>query len=425
MAKKVNEEEVEVIQEDLYQVASQNEINTVVAYIEKTFQESQATEQYVRNIHKLSDFLKNNNIVIAEIGAEKILQKSEKLNQTLKKLYMADSLLKAYHYANIIPFIEVYCATNGVDLSKDSDEAIYGKVDKDIDLIKLYLSEIVQYKLLTAEEEKELARKGTQEARNKLVEHNLRLVVSIAKRYRGCGELPFGDLIQFGNEGVMNAARKFDAKKGCRFSTYATWWINQAIQRGIADTSRNIRVPVAVHANILKVKKAMTEYATTHDGDLPSIEKLTEMTGLTEEKIYNAKINMTTTVSLSTPLSKEKEDDTIGDMIESPENAIESKITEMFNNDLLNRVFNSGFLSEREIQILKYRNGFYGKVYTLEEISKIYKVTRERIRQMEYVALRKIRKTFQRQHLWNLDGEDITPSMNKFLEEKEYMRKYH
>ena len=223
----------------------------------------------------------------------------------------------------------------------------------------------------------------------------------------------------------MNAARKFDAKKGCRFSTYATWWINQAIQRGIADTSRNIRVPVAVHANILKVKKAMTEYATTHDGDLPSIEKLTEMTGLTEEKIYNAKINMTTTVSLSTPLSKEKEDDTIGDMIESPENAIESKITEMFNNDLLNRVFNSGFLSEREIQILKYRNGFYGKVYTLEEISKIYKVTRERIRQMEYVALRKIRKTFQRQHLWNLDGEDITPSMNKFLEEKEYMRKYH
>ena len=157
MAKKVNEEEVEVIQEDLYQVASQKENNTVVAYIEKTFQESQATEQYVRNIHKLSDFLKNNSIVIAEIGAEKILQKSEKLNQTLKKLYMADSLLKAYHYANIIPFIEVYCATNGVDLSKDSDEAIYGKVDKDIDLIKLYLSEIVQYKQLTAEEEKELA----------------------------------------------------------------------------------------------------------------------------------------------------------------------------------------------------------------------------------------------------------------------------
>ena len=143
----------------------------------------------------------------------------------------------------------------------------------------------------------------------------------------------------------MNAARKFDAEKGCRFSTYATWWINQAIQRGIADTSRNIRVPVAVHGNILKVKKAMAEYATTHDGDLPSIEKLTEMTGLTEEKIYNAKINMATTVSLSTPLSKEKEDDTIGDMIESPENAIESKITEIFNNDLLNRVFTSGFLS--------------------------------------------------------------------------------
>ena len=134
---------------------------------------------------------------------------------------------------------------------------------------------------------------------------------------------------------------------------------------------------------------------------------------------------MATTVSLSTPLSKEKEDDTIGDMIESPENAIESKITEMFNNDLLNRVFTSGFLSEREIQILKYRNGFYGKVYTLEEISKIYKVTRERIRQMEYVALRKIRKTLQRQHLWNLDGEDITSPMNKFVEDKEYMRKYH
>ena len=257
MSKVVKMQNVEP--EDLYQVASQSEIDTVVSYIEKTFQESQVTEQYVRNIHKLSDFLRKNNIVIAEIGAEKILEKSDKLNQTLKKLYFADALLRAYQYTNMIPFIEIYCANNNVDLSKDTDEAIYGKRDNDIDLIKLYLSEIVQYKLLTAEEEKELAKKGTPEAINKLVEHNLRLVVSIAKRYNRYGELSFGDLIQFGNEGVMNAARKFDAKKDCRFSTYATWWINQAIQRGIADTSRNNRDPVKVHANKLKIKKAMND----------------------------------------------------------------------------------------------------------------------------------------------------------------------
>lgn len=423
---KQQEEQEEVLeQEDLYQVASQSEISTVTSYIEKVFQDSPSSEQHIRNIHKLSDFLKKNNIVVAEIGAEKILQKSQKLNETLKKLYMADALVRAYQYSNIIPFIEIYCANNNVDLTKDTDEAIYGKIDKDIDLIKLYLTEIARYKLLTAEEEKELARKGTQEARNKLVEHNLRLVVSIAKRYRRYGDLPFGDLIQLGNEGVMNAARRFDAKKGCRFSTYATWWINQSIQRGIADTSRNIRVPVAAYANILKVKKAMNEYSFSHDGDLPSMEQLIEMTGLTEEKIYNAKLNMSATVSLSTPLSQEKEDDTLGDMIESPENAIEEKINTMFNNDLLSRVFESGYLSQREIEILKYRNGFYGKIYTLQEISKIYHVTRERIRQMEYVALKKMRKTIQNKHLWDMEGNEMLSPAQKFLEEKEYMRKYH
>lgn len=425
--KKVLKEETKmetVEQDDLYQVASQSEINVVVTYIEKTFQDSQATEQYIRNIHKLSDFLKTNNIVIAEIGAEKILQKSTKLNETFHKLYMSDSLLKAYQYMNLIPFVEIYCSNNNVDLSKDSDEALYGKIDKDIDLIKLYLNEIIQFKLLTAEEEKELARKGTPEAKNKLVEHNLRLVVSIAKRYRRYSELSFGDLIQFGNEGVMNAARKFDANKGCRFSTYATWWINQAITRGIADTGRNIRVPVQVHANILKVKKAMHDYSFAHDGDLPTMEQLIELTGLTEEKIYNAKINMSTTLSLSTPLSQEKDDDTLGDMIESPENSIENKINEMFNNDLLNRVFSSGYLSEKEIEILKYRNGFYGKVYTLQEIADIYKVTRERIRQMEYAALRKIRKTIQNKHLWDLDGDQVNSPMQSTLDEKVYMRKY-
>ena len=177
---KQQEEQEEVLeQEDLFQVASQSEISIVTSYIEKVFQDSQSSEQHIRNIHKLSDFLKKNNIVVAEIGAEKILQKSQKLNETLKKLYMADALVRAYQYSNIIPFIEIYCANNNVDLTKDPDEAIYGKIDKDIDLIKLYLTEIARYKLLTAEEEKELARKGTQEARNKLVEHNLRLLKDI------------------------------------------------------------------------------------------------------------------------------------------------------------------------------------------------------------------------------------------------------
>lgn len=395
-------------EKDLEQVASQDELNMIISYIEKTFQESDSTEQYIRNIHKLSEFLKNNNIVFSEIGAEKILQKSAKINDTLKKLYLADALLRAYQYHNIIPLIEIYCTNNNVDLTKDTNESIYGKIDKDIDLIKLYLTDIGQFKILTAEEEKELAMKGTQEARNKLVEHNLRLVVSIAKRYRGYTEVSFGDLIQFGNEGVMNAARKFDVKKGCRFSTYATWWINQAIQRGMSETSRNIRVPVQVHANILKVKKAMNNFAFTNNGETPTMEQLIEMTGLTEEKIYNAQINMSSTVSLSTPLSQEKEDDTLGDMIESTNNDIEDRVNDMFNTDLINRIFESGYFSEREIEILKLRNGFYsGKIYTLQEISVMYHVTRERIRQMESVALRKARKAVQNKHLWDLDGEQV------------------
>lgn len=395
-------------EKDLEQVASQDELNMIISYIEKTFQESDSTEQYIRNIHKLSEFLKNNNIVFSEIGAEKILQKSDKINDTLKKLYLADALLRAYQYHNIIPLIEIYCTNNNVDLTKDTNESIYGKIDKDIDLIKLYLTDIGQFKILTAEEEKELAMKGTQEARNKLVEHNLRLVVSIAKRYRGYTEVSFGDLIQFGNEGVMNAARKFDVKKGCRFSTYATWWINQAIQRGMSETSRNIRVPVQVYANILKVKKAMNNYAFANNGETPTMEQLIEITGLTEEKIYNAQINMSSTVSLSTPLSQEKEDDTLGDMIENTNNDIEDRVNDMFNTDLVNRIFESGYFSEREIEILKLRNGFYGgKIYTLQEISVMYHVTRERIRQMESVAFRKARKAVQNKHLWDLTGKPV------------------
>ena len=148
----------------------------------------------------------------------------------------------------------------------------------DIDLIKLYLNEIGDYSILTKEEELELISQG-EEGRRKLCEHNLKLVVSIAKTYRGNG-LPLGDLIQFGNEGLVVASKKFASNKGCKFSTYATYWVKQCITRGIADRSRTIRIPVHIHENIIRMKKAINLYKMQNGGYDPNNEELAKMLDL-------------------------------------------------------------------------------------------------------------------------------------------------
>ena len=259
------------------------------------------------------------------------------------------------------------------------------------DPVRMYLKEIGQVKLLTAEEEIELAKRvaeGDQEAKNKLTEANLRLVVSIAKKYSGRG-LHILDLIQEGNTGLIRAVDKFDWTKGNKFSTYATWWIRQAITRAIADQARTIRVPVHMVEVINKATRCNRKLVQEL-GREPTVEEIAAELGLPVEKIIEANRTAADTLSLDTPVGDE-EDTSIGSFVEDERTPGPADAT---SNALLSEALKEilDTLTEREADVLKMRFGMYdGRTHTLEEVGQIFGVTRERIRQIENKAIRKLR----------------------------------
>ncbi len=272
------------------------------------------------------------------------------------------------------------------------------------DPIKMYLKEIGKISLLTPSRERELARraqKGEPKAKEELITANLRLVVSIAKRYIGRG-LTFLDLIQEGNIGLIKAVEKFDWKKGYKFSTYATWWIRQAITRAIADQARTIRVPVHMVETINKLNKVIREHLQDF-GEYPTIEELGHLTGKTPEKIEEILAASKETVSLESPISGDEES-TMGDFIhddsmEQPEEAA----MKMLLREQIDQILDT--LSPREAMVLKMRYGLLdGKTKTLEEVGQFFNVTRERIRQIEVKALRKLRHPSRSKQLKALLG---------------------
>ena len=282
------------------------------------------------------------------------------------------------------------------DILKDSTLAKELTIN---DPVRMYLKEIGKISLLTLDEEMELSAKivaGDEEAKNKLAESNLRLVVSIAKRYVGRGML-FLDLIQEGNIGLMKAVEKFDAGKGYKFSTYATWWIRQSITRSIADQARTIRIPVHMVETINKLKKVTRKLAQdlsrkpTEDELAAemnvSIPKLREIIKIAQEPL-----------SLETPIGKE-EDSRLGDFIEDKEADAPVKMvaSELLKEDLAEVLCT---LSPRERDVLRLRFGMDdGRQRTLEEVGQLFGVTRERIRQIEAKALRKLRHPNRKKRL--------------------------
>ena len=259
------------------------------------------------------------------------------------------------------------------------------------DPVRMYLKEIGQVKLLSADEEVELAKRvaeGDQEAKNKLTEANLRLVVSIAKKYSGRG-LHILDLIQEGNTGLIRAVDKFDWTKGNKFSTYATWWIRQAITRAIADQARTIRVPVHMVEVINKATRCNRKLVQEL-GREPTVEEIAKELGLPVEKIIEANRTAADTLSLDTPVGDE-EDTSIGSFVEDertpgPADATSNALLAEALKEILDT------LTEREADVLKMRFGMYdGRTHTLEEVGQIFGVTRERIRQIENKAIRKLR----------------------------------
>ena len=257
--------------------------------------------------------------------------------------------------------------------------------------IKIYMREMGQFSMLSADEEIELAHKiaeGDQSAKNELVEANLRLVVSLARHYQGCG-LSYQDLIQEGNIGLIKAAEKFDVSKGFRFSTYASWWIKQALSRAIADQSRTIRIPVHMTENINKFKKAERELLSQLNRE-PKIKEIADAMGISEKQAKEIQSYIVEPTSLDIQVGDD-DDTTIGSFIEDTHFVNpESAYIKESNGDVVNAVLDT--LSDREANILRLRFGIGGKkAMTLEEVGKEYGLTRERIRQIEAKALRKLR----------------------------------
>ncbi len=259
--------------------------------------------------------------------------------------------------------------------------------------LRIYLQEIGQIPLLSEEEEKELGRKlagGDISARHRLEEGNLRLVVSLAKHYTGRG-IPLLDLIQEGNMGLMHAAEKYDYMKENRFSTYASWWIKEAMQRAIDRQAREIRVPVHVAENMKKVQRAANELRQELGRDVSPKEIADRLAGRTEEEVKEILSYFQTPVSLETPIGENGED-SLGDMVENqtettPEEAMDILVQKEEVKELLET------LSEREREVIRLRYGLEdGKAQTLEEIGGQLGVTRERVRQIEARAMEKLRK---------------------------------
>ena len=338
------------------------------------------------------------------IRASDLNAQLEKMQLTPEKIEDIYDRLDAMNIQVVTADLELDLGDDDLDLGPDDDINLAGLDEEELvdpvdlaaeysldDPVRMYLKEIGQIKLLSAEEEVELAKRvseGDQEAKNKLTEANLRLVVSIAKKYSGRG-LHILDLIQEGNTGLIRAVDKFDWTKGNKFSTYATWWIRQAITRAIADQARTIRISVHMVEVINKATRCNRKLVQEL-GREPTVEEIAAELNLPVEKIIEANRTAADTLSLDTPVGDE-EDTSIGSFVEAertpgPADATSNALLAEALKEILDT------LTEREADVLRMRFGMYdGRTHTLEEVGQIFGVTRERIRQIENKAIRKLR----------------------------------
>ena len=338
------------------------------------------------------------------IRASDLNAQLEKMQLTPEKIEDIYDRLDAMNIQVVTADLELDLGDDDLDLGPDDDINLAGLDEEELvdpvdlaaeysldDPVRMYLKEIGQIKLLSAEEEVELAKRvseGDQEAKNKLTEANLRLVVSIAKKYSGRG-LHILDLIQEGNTGLIRAVANFDWTKGNTFSTSATWWIRQAITRAIADQARTIRVPVHMVEVINKATRCNRKLVQEL-GREPTVEEIAAELNLPVEKIIEANRTAADTLSLDTPVGDE-EDTSIGSFVEDertpgPADATSNALLAEALKEILDT------LTEREADVLRMRFGMYdGRTHTLEEVGQIFGVTRERIRQIENKAIRKLR----------------------------------
>lgn len=355
------------------------------------------------NVVKFQEKLKN---LVALAKKKKNILEIQEINDVFRDMELEPTQMdKVFEYleANGIDVLQMNDDSSVDDddleiMLSDEDEVDMEKIDLSVpdgisieDPVRMYLKEIGKVPLLSAEEEIELAKRmadGDEEAKKRLAEANLRLVVSIAKRYVGRGML-FLDLIQEGNLGLIKAVEKFDYQKGFKFSTYATWWIRQAITRAIADQARTIRIPVHMVETINKFVRVQRQLLQEL-GREPYPEEIAEQMGMPVERVREIQKISLEPVSLETPIGEE-EDSHLGDFIQDDNVPVPAEAAAFtLLREQLDEVL--GTLTDREQKVLKLRFGLEdGRARTLEEVGKEFKVTRERIRQIEAKALRKLR----------------------------------
>lgn len=350
-------------------------------------EESENRELFEERMKKIVEIARKNDNVINIMN----------FNDHLKGVYMTDAMQADAYDILDQNGIRVVDTDKNEDIVEEEDETT-GNLDISVpenvnieDPVRMYLKEIGQVPLLSAEEEITLAKRmeaGDEEAKNELANANLRLVVSIAKRYVGRGML-FLDLIQEGNLGLIKAVEKFDYRKGYKFSTYATWWIRQAITRAIADQARTIRIPVHMVETINKLTR-VSRQLTQDLGHEATAEEIAKEMKLPVERVREIKKISQEPVSLETPIGEE-EDSHLGDFIQDDNVPVPAEAaSQMLLKEQINDVLNT--LTDRERKVLILRFGLDdGRARTLEEVGKEFNVTRERIRQIEAKALRKLR----------------------------------
>ncbi len=371
-----NKKYLEIGLEKLLKDAVKNKNEIEYDHIKDYFTESLDDEAY----ETILDELAKNNIDVLTIPENEI----EDIDDVKDEPILLEEMDEEQAMQELAEIEEEVIDLENIDLSVPEGVSVD-------DPVRMYLKEIGKVPLLTMEEEVELAKRideGDEEAKDRLVEANLRLVVSIAKRYAGRG-MQFLDLIQEGNLGLIKAAEKFDYRKGYKFSTYATWWIRQSITRSIADQARTIRIPVHMVETINRLIRTSRQLLQEL-GREPLPEEIAERLKMPVEKVREIMKMAQEPVSLETPIGEE-EDSHLGDFLKDDKTATPvDAASYMLLREQLGEVMNS--LTEREKQVLILRFGLAdGKARTLEEVGKVFNVTRERIRQIEAKALRKLR----------------------------------